>query len=138
MGFLWPWVSVSIEARATLPAKGRIRIYDLSVARWDGVFLPCVGTGVFFGCALFAAGGLWAETVGARKEVRALFHASAGARAGVELTLTSNLAVAGFVDFEGSLLPADIRIDNFAAWQETAGQVALGLSLSWGTPTVHE
>ena len=127
----WPWGSIGFEVRGLLPVSGDFDGHRLQVARWEGAIMPCLSEAIFFVCGLLSAGAFWAEVGGARSQLRSAFRAGGGARAGAELQLTSRLAVAAHLDIEGTFWPAVIHITNIAFWKEAAGQIALGLSVSW-------
>lgn len=130
VGLAWPGLSISVEGRSVLPAGGHFRGYQLEVVRWEGSFVPCVGGGVLFACGLLTFGGLWSKVTGVRRDSGGWFHASAGARAGVDLELGSGLGISTYVDVEGSFFSTGIRMDNYAAWLESPVQVALGIAVT--------
>jgi len=130
----WPLGSFSVEARGIVPATAHIGAYDISLARWEGAFLPCLARGIFFACAAVSAGGIWIEASSSRSEVHSLLHVSAGVRAGIELAVTSTLGLLAFIDGDASVLPTTLRAGGSALWAEPPVQVALGIAISGTFP----
>ena len=128
VGLRWPSFSLSLEGRAVLPSSGTVTGgTEVTTSRFTGAVVPC---GHFFGylivCGLVTVGATRGTSNAQHPQSGAAAYAATGARVGVEVPLTSHLALRFALDGMGVLARPVLRIDGRNVWTAPPASASAG------------
>ncbi len=131
-GARWTWLSLGLEARASLPSATLAAEGKVSGSVIAGSAVPCLHRGPFAGCAMVSGGVFRAASEGLAggRTVNGSFF-SAGGRALYELDLAGPLSLRLNADLIVPLVRSSLVVDQKAVWVSSpvAGSVGLALGL---------
>jgi hypothetical protein len=133
--FVWPIASFGVEARGDLPSSVDIPHGRVTAWRWTIATLLCGRREPLFACVLGAAGAVQGSGAGVdapRSDATAFV--SAGLRAGVELPITSAIALAPYLEAEAPLVRTTLVLDGVDAWRTPPVAGSLGMTVSARIP----
>lgn len=136
IGFRYRGVSLAGEARGEATPDA-VKLTALDSAYWSvftGAFVACGHKSVFEVCGVGALGSLQAKARDvARPSLKGTLFASLGARVGVQIPLSSDVALRGNVEFGIPLVRTTFFIDHQPAWTAPAvnGTLAIGAEVKF-------
>jgi hypothetical protein len=140
-GVAWRRLSLDVEGRFDVPVSASDvdashRTLQAQSGIAAGQLVPCVHIAFAFGCAIVAAGGLWAsgqEVTTSRTQ--SAFWAAAGGRLGVQTTpFGEHVVLRVFVEAVGAFPSEPVTIDGNQVYKVPALDGALGLGAAWRFP----
>jgi len=117
-GVRWRAWSLDVEGRGDLPASGHAsgNASGVSVQSWIGAgsLVPCLHLGAVYGCGVASVGQLTARSVGGatNSQTNGALWAAAGPRVGVELEVSSSVALRGWAEVLVSLTRNTLTLDE--------------------------